>query len=186
MGGVVRFVRRRKYPSRVNIPLGAPCSATSTPVMRTADNLVTSITYGDAAQTSTAYLYDERRRISSVQTYRGPPGSGYWTLHNTSSTNAPTQQMVLQDEDFLYDVVGNPVEIRDWRDPEEWPTGAKPVTKKIEYDDLYRATRVKYEYAAGDDAWTSSFDAENDGEVGGPPNDAGSRRAKSSPHISFE
>ena len=46
-------------------------------------------------------------------------------------------------EDFLYDVVGNPVEIRDWRDPEEWPTGAKPVTKKIEYDDLYRATRVK-------------------------------------------
>ena len=89
-------------------------------------------------------------------------------------------------EDFLYDVVGNPVEIRDWRDPEEWPIGAKPVTKKIEYDDLYRATRVKYEYAAGDDDWTSPFDAENDGEVGGPPNDAGPRRAKPSPHISFE
>ena len=34
-----------------------------------------------------------------------------------------------------YDRVGNPVEVRDWRDPEEWPAGAKPVTRKLQYDE---------------------------------------------------
>lgn len=152
-------------------------------IVRTADNLVTSITYGDAASTTTAYLYDERRRISSVQTYRGPPASGYWTLNDTSNSNEPTQQMVLQDEDFIYDVVGNPVEIRDWRDAVDWPVGAKPVTKKIEYDDLYRATRIRYDYVTGDDVWKSPFDADLGSE---PSTDEGPRRAKPSPHVSFE
>jgi RHS repeat-associated protein len=152
---------------------------------RTADNLVTEIVYGDAAATRTSYLYDERRRISSVQTYRGPPSSGAWdpTNPNSSTTNIdePTRQLVLQDEDFLYDVVGNPVEVRDWRDASEWPDGAKPVTKKIEYDDLYRATRIRYEYSAGDDTWTSPHQADIDGSAAN--NDP--RRAKPSPHIQF-
>ena len=91
--------------------------------------------------------------------------------------------MVLQDEDFIYDVVGNPVEIRDWRDPADWPEGAKPVTKKIEYDDSYRATRIKYEYAAGDDTWKSPFAAEIDGEVS---IDTNTPRSKPSPHVSFD
>src|SRR5690606_36072900 len=141
------------------------------------------ITYGDAAETKTAYLYDERRRISSVQTYRGPPASGYWSLNDNSTSSEPTQQMVLQDEDFLYDVVGNPVEIRDWRDAIDWPAGAKPVTKKIEYDDLYRATRVRYDYSTGDDVWKSPFEADLGAE---PTTDEGPRRAQPSPHVSFE
>ena len=41
--------------------------------------------------------------------------------------------MLLQDEQFTYDRVGNPTEIRDWRDPTEWPDGAKPVTRKMQY-----------------------------------------------------
>lgn len=72
--------------------------------------------------------------------------------------------------------------IRDWRNPDEWPTGAKPVTRKIQYDDLYRVTRVDYQYAAGDDTWTSPFKAEVDGE----PNQQDRRRAQPSPHVSFE
>src|SRR5690606_32500920 len=155
-------------------------------ITRTADNLVTQIVYGDAADTRTAYLYDERRRVSSVQTYRGPPSSGAWdpTNPNTSTTSPsePTRQMVLQDEDFIYDVVGNPVEIRDWRDAQDWPAGAKPVTKKIEYDDLYRATRIKYEYATGDDTWVSPHQADIDESV---TNDD-DRRARPSPHIEFQ
>lgn len=157
-------------------------------ITRTADNLVTGIQYGDIAKTATAYLYDERRRISSVQTYRGPPQSGGWDASREHLTNydgetEPTRQMVLQDEDFIYDVVGNPVEIRDWRDPAEWPEGAKPVTKKIEYDDLYRATRIKYEYAAGDDTWKSPFAAEL-GDTSSSETNA--RRAKPSPHVQFD
>ena len=101
---------------------------------------------------------------------------------STLNPGEPTRQMVLQDEDFLYDVVGNPVEVRDWRDPVDWPAGAKPVTKKIEYDDLYRATRVRYTYAAGDDSWTSPFQAELDAQ----PEQADNRRAQPSPHAQFE
>ena len=89
--------------------------------------------------------------------------------------------MLLQDEDFAYDVVGNPTEIRDWRIPEEWPAGAKPVTRKVEYDDLYRAKRIQYEYAEGGDAWTSPFALEN--SEGGTSADP--RRARPSPHISY-
>lgn len=73
-------------------------------------------------------------------------------------------------------------EIRDWRNPAEWPAGAKPVTKKIQYDDLYRATRIDYSYSSGDDDWTSPFADEiaNGGEA------TEGRRAPPSPHVSFD
>jgi RHS repeat-associated protein len=76
------------------------------------------------------------------------------------------------------DVVNNPTEIRDWRIADEWPAGAKPVTRKIQYDDLYRVKRLDYEYAAGDDDWTSPFAAELAGS-------SDPRRAPPSPHVSF-
>ncbi len=41
-------------------------------VARDADGLINQIVYGDAAQTQSAFGYDERRRLSTVQTYRGP------------------------------------------------------------------------------------------------------------------
>src|SRR5690606_2586383 len=99
-----------------------------TNIQRTADGLMQQMTYGDAAGTTTAYSYDQRRRLSSVQTYRGPPASWDSSYDRVSppDTNEPTSfQLLLQDEDFIYDVVGNPVEIRDWRNPEDWPDGAK-------------------------------------------------------------
>jgi RHS repeat-associated protein len=160
---------------------GSSYGSLITNIERTADNLVTSVTYGDIAATQTTYLYDERRRVSSVQTYRGPPTGVSWTQNQ--STPEPTQQLLLQDEDYRYDVVGNPVEIRDWRDPADWPSGAKPVTKKIQYDDLYRATRIDYQYASGDDAWVSPFKEENDGVASSAPLDP--RRALPSPHVEF-
>jgi RHS repeat-associated protein len=76
------------------------------------------------------------------------------------------------------DVVNNPTEIRDWRIADEWPAGAKPVTRKIQYDDLYRVKRLDYEYAAGDDDWTSPFASELAGS-------SDPRRAPPSPHVSF-
>ena len=154
-------------------------------IRRGADGLVHELKYGDAADTRTAYLYDERRRISSVQTYRGPPASGAWGTEHPTSGDAdpdePTRQLTLQDEDFTYDVVGNPVEIRDWRDPSEWPDGAKPVNKKIQYDDLYRAIEVRHEYPGGDDDWVSPFASEVDADA----NNDDPRRARPSPHVSF-
>ncbi len=154
---------------------------------RSADGLLRNVVYGDAALTKTSFTYDNRRRLKSVQTYRGPPSE--WTASPPAYAPAPTfgadhqpsYQLLLQDEDFTYDEVNNPVEIRDWRIESEWPAGAKPVTKKIEYDDLYRASRVDYQYQGGDDDWTSPFDAENSGDssLSDP------RRAEPSPHVSF-
>ncbi len=158
-------------------------------VTRTADDLVAAIVYGDIAQTETAFLYDERRRVSTVQTYRGPPAA--WTTPNAiepptsyDSGAAPnTWQLLLQDTEYRYDGVGNPIEIRDWRLPEEWPDGAKPVTKKLEYDDLNRLQRIAYQYAEGDDTWTDPFAAEE-----GKPADAldDPRRAKPAPRVRFQ
>src|SRR5256885_1689786 len=127
-----------------------------TSITRDADGLIQTLVYGDAAHTTTSMGYDQRRRLSSVQTYRGPPAS--WTANPATYAPAPnyggtpsTLQSLLEDVDYRYDVVDNPIEIRDWRTPSDWPAGAKPVSRKIDYDDLYRVTRVDYQYADGDD-----------------------------------
>ncbi len=155
-------------------------------VTRDADGLVEQIIYGDAAKTTTEMSYDLRRRLSSVQTYRGPPA--VWSQQPAAYSPAPdpngppnTFQRLLTDLDYSYDVVDNPTEIRDWRDPTEWPPGAKPVTRKMQYDDLYRVTRIAYQYAAGDDTWVSPFAAENSPD----PALHDPRRATPSPHLSF-
>ncbi len=155
-------------------------------INRDADGLINELVYGDSANTTTASSYDNRRRLRSVQTYRGPPSS--WSspptdyLPQPAPGGAPTTfQLLLQDEDYTYDAVNNPAEIRDWRNAEEWPDGAKPVTKKVQYDDLYRVTRVDYEYSAGDALWVSPFAAENSGDA----NLQDQRRAQPTPHVDF-
>jgi RHS repeat-associated protein len=151
-------------------------------ITRDADGLVQQITYGDVARTSTHFQYDQRRRLASVQTDRGPPS--LWSASPAAYTPAPpapsappsTLQLVLEDSSFAYDVANNPVEMRDWRSPLDWPAGAKPVTKKAVYDDFYRLARLDYQYSDGDDDWTSPFAAENAG---------GGSGEKPSPHVSF-
>jgi RHS repeat-associated protein len=132
-------------------------------VKRSADGLVQSVSYGDAATTETAMSYDSRRRLRSVQTFR--QAANLWSTAPPSVSPVPaasdvTRQLLLQDLDYSYDVVNNPTEIRDWRTADEWPAGAKPVSRRMEYDDLYRVTRVDYEYPNGSDAWTSPFAAD--------------------------
>jgi len=158
-----------------------------TDVTRTADGLVQSITYGDLAKTRTDTDYDARRRLRNVQTYRGPPD--IWNSAPATYTPAPafnatpsSFQLILQDQELTYDVVGNPTEIRDYRTPSEWPAGAKPVTQKAQYDDLYRATRIDYQTPGGTDAWTSPFSP----ELAGVPALADPRRAVPAPHVKFD
>ncbi len=150
-----------------------------------ADGFISTLQYGDAAHTTVAYQYDSRHRLRSVQSYRAPPE--IWKSPPSSYQPAPTYgsgapstfQLLLEDVEYTYDAVNDPVEIRDWRIPDEWPPGAKPVTRKIDYDDLYRVISVAYQYPQGDDPWTSPFSAEDSGDTGDP------RRALPSPHVSF-
>lgn len=129
-------------------------------IKRSADNLVQSMALGDAAETKTAMSYDSRRRLRSLQTFRA--AASLWSTAPPSISPVPvvtdvTRQLLLQDLDYSYDIVNNPIEIRDWRDPHEWPDGAKPVTRLMGYDDLYRVTRVDYEYPGGTDKSVSPF-----------------------------
>jgi RHS repeat-associated protein len=158
-----------------------------TTIGRDADGLLNQIVYGDAAKTTTAYTYDTRRRLSSVQTYRGPPATGIWSQQPPAYSPPPdpngpptTFQRLLQDLDYVYDAVDNPIEIRDFRNPAEWPAGAQPVTRQIQYDDLYRVTNVAYAYPSGSDSWVSPFAAEDTGIDPDP------RRAQPSPHVGFD
>jgi len=136
-------------------------------VKRDADGLPIEIQYGDAASTTTGMMYDNLRRLRNVTTYRSKLDG--WTNANG------TQQLLLQDEQFTYDRVGNPTEIRDWRDPTEWPVGAKPVTRKMQYDSLYRLSRIEYQYSTGDDDWVDPYAAEA----------ADASRAQPSPRADF-
>jgi len=133
--------------------VGSSFGALVNHVRRDADGLVTEIEYGDAAATTTGFTYDELRRLRNLTTYRARP-----SLWPASATG--TQQLLLQDEQYSYDRVGNPTEIRDWRMASEWEAGAKPVTRKMRYDDLYRLTRIEYQYPQGSDTWVDPYDAE--------------------------
>jgi RHS repeat-associated protein len=155
-------------------------------VTRDADGPITQIVYGDAAPTTSAFSFDARRRMSSVQTYRGAPAIwssppvSYQPPPDTLRGDAPsTLQLLLEDVDYAYDDVDNPIEIDDFRNPAEWPAGAQPVSRSIHYDDLYRVTEVDYASPGGSDTWVSPFDAE-DKRYG-----ADVRRGAPAPHVSF-
>ena len=179
------YTRRGKTKS-----VGGSYGALVQSVAHTADDRVTRIVYGDLAATATDFSYDFRRRLMTVQTYRGPPSA--WSDPDAyrpapaPGAEPSTFQLLLQDQEYEYDSVNNPTEITDYRIPDEWPESAKPVTRKMQYDDLYRVERVDYEYAAGDDVWKSPFDAENEATSGIGGDDIDPRRAKPSPHVRFD
>jgi RHS repeat-associated protein len=135
-------------------------------VDRTADGLVGEMVLGDAAGTTSLMRYDSRRRLAGVQTSRSVPPQwsspppNYSPAPNLDPNTPTTFQILLQDLDYSYDVVGNPLEVRDWRTPEEWPDGSKPVSRRFEYDDLNRLTRVDYTYPGGSDKWVSPHAAD--------------------------
>jgi RHS repeat-associated protein len=150
--------------------VGSSYGALVSRIKRGADGLVGEIEFGDVAGgvagTTTVMKYDTRRRLASVQTMRAgtawsSPPANYTPAPEVGAEDPPTSfQLLLQDLDYSYDVVGNPTEIRDWRTPEEWPDGSKPVSRRMEYDDLYRVTRVDYSYPGGSDKWHSPYKPE--------------------------
>ncbi|MGC4069838.1 MAG: RHS repeat-associated core domain-containing protein [Polyangiaceae bacterium] len=169
-------VIRTNYSRRgVIANVGGSYGALVSSIARRADGLVDNLVYGDAAHTTTATAYDDRRRPMNIMTFRA--GASIWSslsmgagkpdatyLPAPQAAGTPTSfQLLLEDTSITYDAVGNPTEIRDWREPSEWPEGAKPVSKKIDYDDLNRVARIDYQYHSGSgvDAWKSPFEQEN-------------------------
>jgi RHS repeat-associated protein len=141
-------------------------------VKHSAEGLIQEVVYGDAAKTTAFQTYDTRNRLATSQVTRSIPS--VWSSPPVDYLPAPslaggapsTFQLILQDESFGYDIVGNPKSITDFRDPAEWPAGAKPVSRLATYDDLYRVTGVTYAYNNGtgnpstDDTFVSPYAAE--------------------------
>ncbi len=136
---------------------------------RTADGLLEEVVYGDAATTTATQTYNERRWLITSQVSRSIPS--LWSSPPGTYVPTPTLppappasfQMILRDESFAYDIVGNPTAITDYRTASEWPAGAKPVTRTVQYDDLYRVKQVDYAYAGGGDTFVSPFAPERAG-----------------------
>lgn len=150
-------------------------------ITRAADGQIEQLTYGDLARTSTSFTYDVRRRVDTVVTQRGPPSS--WTEPTstyTPSTQSTTLQRLLESGTFRYDDADNPVAIEDHRQPDEWPDGAKPTSRRFVYDELFRLVRAEYTGVAGVDRWVSPTDAEDRGIRPDP------RRARPAPHLAFD
>src|SRR5262249_41915501 len=133
-----------------------------------ADGFMLERVYGDAAHTTTSTAYDGLRRVSSVQTYRATASA--WSAQPPVYSPAPslggappTLPLLLEALDFTYDAADNPTMIRDWRSAAEWPAGAQPVTRKMQYDGRNRLTRIDYQYPNGSDIWVDPFAAESAG-----------------------
>jgi RHS repeat-associated protein len=138
-----------------------------TSIERSADGLIEKIVYGDAATTKSTQTYDQRRRLQSAEVSRLDPvpvwNAGLPEYDPPPATTGGSFQTYLRDETYEYDIVNNPIAINDFRPPADWPAGAKPVSRTIGYDDLYRVTSVSYAYGGGPDTWGSPFAAEMSG-----------------------
>ena len=148
-------------------------------IVRNARGMTESVAYGDLATTESAFSYDTLRRLTGIRTFRGTPA--LWAGPTGSYVPPPagtpsTLQQTLVNTAITYDDANNPTRIEDNRNADEWPVGAKPYTRDMEYDDLYRVSRVDYAASGGNDTWTSPFDAENRAEA---------PARKPSPHVSF-
>jgi RHS repeat-associated protein len=142
-----------------------------TSTKRSADGLLEEVVYGDAVSTTSTQTYNARRWLATSLVSRATPP--LWTSPPANYLPAPTPapappssfQLILRDETFDYDVVGNPTAISDFRTESEWPAGAKPVTRTAKYDDLYRVTQVDYAYPGSGDTFTSPFAPERTGST---------------------
>jgi RHS repeat-associated protein len=112
------------------------------------DGLVTRVVYGDRAGTEAQLGYDVRRRLQTYDVVRTAPS--LWTSSSPgySTPGWRTTQTELAKFAFAYDDVGNPTEIEDNANPNQYLRDEfQPIKKRhITYDDLYRVIGVQYDY----------------------------------------
>src|SRR5215472_6184175 len=126
-----------------------------------ADGALLEQDYGDLAATRANFTYDTNRNLKELKISRAAPQ--LWANPTNGYTppaagDPPTQQLLLEDLTYGYDPVNNPASISDMRGATDWPAGAKPISRNIQYDDLYRVTEVDYD--SGNDIQVSPLAAE--------------------------
>ncbi|WP_394828244.1 toxin TcdB middle/N-terminal domain-containing protein [Pendulispora albinea] len=142
-----RSVVTTSYSARgLPVRVGGSYGELVTSTVADADGRIRSRAFGDVAGTIATYDYDDKRLLAQARIAR--------------SSKLPT---VLQDLQIdRYDPVNNPLRVGDGRLADEWPDGAKPVSRVLQYDDLYQLRRVDYAFptTSGTDKQVSVFAAE--------------------------
>ena len=126
--------------------------------VRDADGLLLARTYGDVAGTTAQYSYNNNRWLTRSLASRIPPAiwnegaPGYPAPspsepYLTQVAPTATLQTILLDTKYgNFNAIGNALSLVDDRLQHEWPAGAKPVSRNLTYDDLYRLRAVSYSY----------------------------------------
>jgi hypothetical protein len=111
-----------------------------------AEGLPSDVVYGDAASTKATFKYDDRRRLQDYLLDRA--ASPIWQTQTPTYKLPPssTTELEISNLKFTYDAMNNPKTILGLTSSAPWPRGAKPVTRQIEYDDLYRIKQLKYSF----------------------------------------
>lgn len=119
------------------------------------------VTYGDLASTKTTLTYDDWNRLRTETTSRLKPSMWNSGNGNGSYVVPPTanQQLSLANITYTLDYNGSPTIIDDLATATQWPNGAKPLRKNIDYDNEYRAKTTAYTYY-GSNAYVSPFQKE--------------------------
>lgn len=120
-----------------------------------ADGSPRQFVYGDAAATKTSFDYDARRRVTQYTVSRSAPAIWGTATPTYTPPGLGTTQLQLQALSFLYDDAGNLLSVKDASPATEWPVGIQPTSRTVQYDDLYRTTRI--DYAHGLDKQVSPF-----------------------------
>lgn len=141
----------------------------------------TTLTYGDAAQTTASIGYDFNEALTGYALQRQPGGfaNGAWTNYSSHPLPAPqanaqgnTVQTVLTSASVGRDEVDNPVAITDSAVASQWPQGYEPTaSRSLKYWDDYRLREVSAQYAGGSapsDLWVSPY-TPADGPATYPP-----------------
>ena len=86
--------------------------------------------FGDANGTQAFYGYDDERRLQT---------------HDLAQPNGGSQFKLISHV-YSHDEVGNITEMIDGRDTGYWLAGAKPVSRTMSYDSLYRLRTVHFDH----------------------------------------
>ena len=130
-------------------------SSSYSPLIRSAgfdaEGLPLNVIFGDVASTQGTSTYDDRGRLSTYLINRVAPVVWQMATPTYTLPSRDTTQLDISKLQFAYDDVGNPTEIQNLASAAQWPSGATPVIRFIEYDDLYRVNLTTYSYPGSND-----------------------------------